>query len=328
MLVGEENAGWRLITTQLNHERVMLGPAGKVAGIYDRVHAWASKPGGNGVTPLDHDDVKRALGEIKAIWRINELLNWQVAARRRGDRRRRCRRHQSLWHRTHSVGRPAWPRRSSASTAIPAEPETAELLEWLDSQTKRNLVITFGGGVNEVMREMIAASGLKVPRVPRGEGAIDDIQAAAERVKAEGKSKPRVGRHPVNQPMIDHWTDALGDKNPIYHDEAAAKAAGHPGIVAPPAMIQVWTMMGLGGVRPDDDPLGKIIELFDDAGYIGVVATNCEQTYHRYLRPGEDVSVAAELTDVVGPKQTALGEAFFITQTDHLVRSATRTSPK
>ncbi|MEQ0619724.1 hypothetical protein ABLN73_06840, partial [Mycobacterium tuberculosis] len=49
----------------------------------------------------------------------------------------------------------------------PAEPDTAELLRWLDAQTKRNLVITFGGGVNEVMREMIAASGLKVPRVPR-----------------------------------------------------------------------------------------------------------------------------------------------------------------
>jgi uncharacterized OB-fold protein/acyl dehydratase len=144
--------------------------------------------------------------------------------------------------------------------------------------------------------------------------AVDDIKAAAERVKAEGKSKPRVGRHPVNQPMVDHWLDAIGDKNPIYVDESAAKAAGHPGVVAPPAMIQVWTMMGLGGVRPDDDPLGKILELFDDAGYVGVVATNCEQTYHRYLRPGEEVSVAAELTDVVGPKRTALGEAFFITQ--------------
>jgi uncharacterized OB-fold protein/acyl dehydratase len=144
--------------------------------------------------------------------------------------------------------------------------------------------------------------------------AVEEIQKAAERVKAEGRSKPRVGRHPVNQPMVDHWLDAIGDKNPIYVDESAAKAAGHPGIVAPPAMIQVWTMMGLGGVRPDDDPLGKILELFDDAGYIGVVATNCEQTYHRYLRPGEEVSVAAELTDVVGPKQTALGEAFFITQ--------------
>jgi uncharacterized OB-fold protein len=79
-------------------------------------------------------------------------------------------------------------------------------------------------------------------------------------------------------------------------------------------MIQVWTMMGLGGVRAPDDPLTKILDLFDDAGYIGVVATNCEQTYHRYLRPGEEVSVTAELTDVAGPKQTALGEGFFITQ--------------
>jgi uncharacterized protein len=145
--------------------------------------------------------------------------------------------------------------------------------------------------------------------------ATDEINAAAERVEAEGRSKPRVGRHPVNQPMVDHWLDAIGDKNPIYVDEAAAKAAGHPGVVAPPAMIQVWTMMGLGGVRADDDPLTKILELFDAAGYIGVVATNCEQTYHRYLRVGEEVSVAAELTDVAGPKQTALGEAFFITQT-------------
>ena len=49
----------------------------------------------------------------------------------------------------------------------PADTETAELLDWLDKMTKRNLVITFGGGVNEVMREMISASGLKVPRVIR-----------------------------------------------------------------------------------------------------------------------------------------------------------------
>ena len=144
--------------------------------------------------------------------------------------------------------------------------------------------------------------------------SVEAIQAAAEKIKASGKSKPRNGRHAVNQPMVDHWLDAIGDKNPIYTDEAAAKAAGHPGIVAPPAMIQVWTMAGLGGVRADDDPLGRIIGLFDEAGYIGVVATNCEQTYHRYLRPGEQVSVSAELTDVVGPKNTALGEGFFITQ--------------
>jgi len=143
---------------------------------------------------------------------------------------------------------------------------------------------------------------------------MTDILQAAEEIKAAGKSKPRTGRHPVNQPMIDHWLDAIGDKNPIYVDEKTALEAGHPGLVAPPAMIQVWTMAGLGGVRAPDDPLSRMLELFDSAGYIGVVATNCEQTYHRYLRPGEEVSVTAELTDVVGPKQTALGEGFFITQ--------------
>jgi hypothetical protein len=166
MLVGEENAGWRLITTQLNHERVMLGPAGKVAGIYDRVHAWASKPGGNGVTPIDHGDVKRALGEIHAIWRINELLNWQVAASGETiDIADAAATKVFSTERIQKIGRLAEEIVGKYGNA--AEEDTAELLDWLDSQTKRNLVITFGGGVNEVMREQVAASGLKVPRVPR-----------------------------------------------------------------------------------------------------------------------------------------------------------------
>ncbi len=166
MLVGEENGGWRLITTQLNNERVMLGPAGRFAAIYDRVHAWASKPGGNGVTPIDHDDVKRSLGEIHAMWRINELLNWQVAAAGETiDVADAAATKVFGTERVQYVGRLA--EEIVGKYGNPAEPETAELLKWLDSQTKRNLVITFGGGVNEVMREMIAASGLKVPRVPR-----------------------------------------------------------------------------------------------------------------------------------------------------------------
>ena len=49
----------------------------------------------------------------------------------------------------------------------PADPDTAELLAWLDVQAKRNLVLTFGGGVNEIQREIIAAAGLGLPRVPR-----------------------------------------------------------------------------------------------------------------------------------------------------------------
>ncbi|WP_343708974.1 bifunctional MaoC family dehydratase N-terminal/OB-fold nucleic acid binding domain-containing protein [Mycobacterium sp.] len=140
------------------------------------------------------------------------------------------------------------------------------------------------------------------------------IRDALEEITATVVAKPRAGRDPVNQPTINNWVEALGDTNPIYRDEAAARAAGHPGIVAPPAMIQVWTMFGLGGDRPADDPMGPIMKLFDSEGYIGVVATNCEQTYHRYLRPGEEVSVASEMRDVVGPKQTALGAGWFINQ--------------
>lgn len=143
---------------------------------------------------------------------------------------------------------------------------------------------------------------------------MTDIHEAVAEIKAAGGPKPRAGRDPVNQPMVNNWVEAIGDRNPIYVDEAAARAAGHPGIVAPPAMIQVWTMFGLNGERPKDDPMGPIMELFDNAGYIGVVATNCEQTYHRYLRPGEQVSITSEMGDVVGPKQTGLGEGYFINQ--------------
>jgi uncharacterized protein len=143
---------------------------------------------------------------------------------------------------------------------------------------------------------------------------VTEIQEALDEIKAAGGAKPRAGRDPVNQPMINSWVEAIGDSNPIYVDEGAARAVGHPGIVAPPAMIQVWTMFGLGGERPTDDPMGPIMKLFDDNGYIGVVATNCEQTYHRYLQPGEQVSIASEMGDVIGPKQTGLGEGWFINQ--------------
>lgn len=139
------------------------------------------------------------------------------------------------------------------------------------------------------------------------------IHDEVERVKAAGASAPKPGRDPVNQPMINNWVEALGDTNPIYVDDAAARAAGHDGIVAPPAMIQVWTMGGLHGQRNTDDPLGLMLRLFDDAGYTSIVATNCEQTYHRYLHPGEQVSMHTTLEDVVGPKQTGLGEGWFVT---------------
>ena len=78
-------------------------------------------------------------------------------------------------------------------------------------------------------------------------------------------------------------------------------------------MIQVWTMPGLHGGRADDDPLGVMSLVLDEAGYTSVVATNCDQVYHRYLRHGEQLTVRASLLDVTGPKRTALGEGWFVT---------------
>ena len=74
MLVGEENQGWKLITTQLNHERVMLGPAGRLEGLRDRIVEWATKAG-----VVDRQDVRDVLGRVTAAFRVNELLNWEVA---------------------------------------------------------------------------------------------------------------------------------------------------------------------------------------------------------------------------------------------------------
>ncbi|WP_329058703.1 acyl-CoA dehydrogenase family protein [Amycolatopsis sp. NBC_01480] len=169
MLVGKENEGWRLITTQLNHERVMLGPAGRVGGLHDRVWAWAAaRRTPDGVPLLDLPDVRAVLAETFAVARVNELLNWQVAV-------------------SASAG-PVAVADASATKVFsseriqrigrlldeivgrhgdPADAETADLAEWLDVLAKRNLVLTFGGGVSEIQRELIASAGLGLPRVPR-----------------------------------------------------------------------------------------------------------------------------------------------------------------
>ncbi|MCD2118058.1 MULTISPECIES: acyl-CoA dehydrogenase family protein [Rhodococcus] len=162
MLVGEENKGWKLITTQLNHERVMLGPAGRVAGIYDRLVEWVRAH-----ELRDRPEVRRALGEIHATWRLNELLNWQVAASSNDavDIADASATKVFATERIQRVGRLA--EEIVGAFGDPADDDTADLLRWLDMMAKRNVVITFGGGVNEVMRELIATAGLGMPRVPR-----------------------------------------------------------------------------------------------------------------------------------------------------------------
>jgi alkylation response protein AidB-like acyl-CoA dehydrogenase len=163
MLVGEENAGWQLITTQLNHERVMLGPAGRLEGLRDRVASWAEAVG-----VRDLPDVQAALGEVTAIFRVNELLNWEVArAAAVGEVSVADASSSKVFasERVQYVGRVLAD--VVARHGDPSDRATADLIGYLDGQAKRNLVITFGGGVNEVQRELIAMFGLGLPRVPR-----------------------------------------------------------------------------------------------------------------------------------------------------------------
>jgi alkylation response protein AidB-like acyl-CoA dehydrogenase len=160
MRVGEENAGWRLVTEQLNHERVMLGPAGRIAALYDRVSGWAERAG-----LLAQPDVRRALALTYASLRINELLNWQVAAAPTMEIADASITKVYASERLQLVGQLL--EEVVGRHGDPADSETAELSRWLDIQAKRNTVLTFGGGVNEIQRELIATAGLGLPRVPR-----------------------------------------------------------------------------------------------------------------------------------------------------------------
>jgi alkylation response protein AidB-like acyl-CoA dehydrogenase len=159
MRVGAENGGWRLITTQLNHERVMLGPAGRIAVLHDRVRTWAAQR-----SLLTRPDVQRALARASAVIRVNELLNWQVAAAPALDVADASVTKVFTSEQIQVIGQEL---AEIVGRYADADPATADLMTWLDVQLKRNIVLTFGGGVNEVQRELIAMAGLGLPRAPR-----------------------------------------------------------------------------------------------------------------------------------------------------------------
>lgn len=130
-------------------------------------------------------------------------------------------------------------------------------------------------------------------------------------------TEPQVARDPVNAAMIRHWCDAVEDANPVYTDPAFAEASAHRGLVAPPTMLQAWTMPGLRLADPGPPTVGavrEVLRLLDAAGFTSVVATNCRQEYRRYLRPGDLLNVTTSVESVSELKQTALGSGHFVNQ--------------
>jgi alkylation response protein AidB-like acyl-CoA dehydrogenase len=168
MVVGELNDGWKLITTQLNHERMGLG-AMALDGLrsLEDVISYASEPRGpNQERLIDIPWVRSNLAEAQALLSAMKVMNWRMAWE--ADRgplmpapassvkvfcsENNIRVHQLLLEVLGAEG------------LLPAGSPGAVLRGKLESGYKSITVLTFGGGVNEVQRELIAMFGLNMPR--------------------------------------------------------------------------------------------------------------------------------------------------------------------
>jgi alkylation response protein AidB-like acyl-CoA dehydrogenase len=167
MRVGRENEGWRLITTQLNHERVALMSPGPVARFVEETTAWAresKRPDGRRV--IDEPWVQLNLARARATIEVLELLTWRQA-----------------WNIDRGVLDPA----ESSTVKVYGSESFVQIYQLLmevlgpaaalkrgspgavlkgrmETYYRTTLVLTFGGGVNEVQRDIIAAVGLQMPR--------------------------------------------------------------------------------------------------------------------------------------------------------------------
>jgi hypothetical protein len=135
-----------------------------------------------------------------------------------------------------------------------------------------------------------------------------------------GRGGPSVGPDPVNQPMIRHWAAAFDDGNPVYTDPSAATASRFGGVVAPPLMLQTWTMAtpvieGIGerGGSPVPVEGPGPLSLLDEAGFVATLATDSEFEIVRYLRLGDEVRAETVIESISDEKGTRLGVGHFVT---------------
>jgi uncharacterized OB-fold protein len=154
--------------------------------------------------------------------------------------------------------------------------------------------------------------------------SFPDHSAELEALVGQSSGQPELSPHAVNEPMIRHWVEAMGDANPIYVSDRAARAQGYDGVIAPPTMLQAWIMRGLwasqlvelaraAGEDPKNGANDSMMHLLDLEGLTSVVATNCEQTYGRPLVIGDRLLVRSMIESISEPKRTGLGTGRFLT---------------
>ncbi|MFI6566890.1 bifunctional MaoC family dehydratase N-terminal/OB-fold nucleic acid binding domain-containing protein [Streptomyces sp. NPDC050534] len=132
----------------------------------------------------------------------------------------------------------------------------------------------------------------------------DELGARLKSYEGRAATLTGKGRDPVNLPMIRHWCEAMGDTSPAYTGPCA---------IAPPTMLQAWTMGGLAGHEGRAAAHDEMFALLEEAGCTSIVATDCEQEYLRPLRPGDEVTFDTVIESVSPRKTTKLGTGYFIT---------------
>lgn len=123
--------------------------------------------------------------------------------------------------------------------------------------------------------------------------------------------------NPVSRVQIWQWCSAMGDRNPLYLNERYHAEAGIDGPLAPPAMMQMWTMrdvnMQYAPGSTDAAPY-QVFDTLSDHGFPANVAVSYDISFHRYLREGERAHHYTTVVNISDLKTTTLGEGHFVTE--------------
>ncbi len=171
-IVAGENQGWQLITTQLNFERAALGNLGALEPLFEKTLDWATSTELDGGRVIEQPWVQLALARVEAQVAAYKLVNTRVnAAMTKGVLGMGEASAAKVFgtELTQQVARQLLEVLGRNGTR--AGPE-APLRGALESAYRFAVINTFGGGANEIQRDIIAMAGLGMPRAPR------DLRAA------------------------------------------------------------------------------------------------------------------------------------------------------
>jgi acyl dehydratase len=131
------------------------------------------------------------------------------------------------------------------------------------------------------------------------------------------RNGPYQSHNPVSRVQIWQWCSALGDKNPLYLDSEYQNAHGFARAVAPPGMMQMWTMRDVNleyAPGSTDAPPYEVFDVLATKGFPDNVAVSYDVQFHRLLQEGERAHHYNTIASISELKTTALGQGFFVVE--------------